>query len=65
MGVVNVVKEFARHLQNCIGRKIKLDVTVAIFAPRIGRAVGASVSYKKRPMRSFNADYEAQFLLML
>ena len=65
MGVVNVVKEFARHQQYCIGRKIKLDVTIVISALKIGRAVGASVLYKKRPLRSFNADYEAQFLLML
>ena len=26
MGVVNVVKEFARHQQYCTGQKIKLDV---------------------------------------
>ena len=65
MSVANVVKEFARHQQYRIGRKIKLDVTVVISAPKIDRAVGASVSYKKRPLRSFNAEYEAQFLLML
>ena len=65
MGVVNVVKDCARHQQYCIDRKIKLNVTIVISAPKIGRTVGASVSYKKRPLRSFNADYEAQFLLML
>ena len=59
MRVVNVVKEFARHQQYCIGQKIKLNVTVVISAPKIGRAAGVFVSYKKKPFRSFNADYEA------